>query len=178
MPANIMTRGYCQKVSGKSCVTPGQTKITRVVNFQTKQLHRMTTPNRTITSYDNTKPNNYIVWQHQTKQLHCVTTCKNMILWQEDTAKNNVSSTGGESCVRGEDEKVVSGKSCVTPGQTKITQVVNYETKQLHCMTTPNRTITLCDNTKPNNYILWQHQTEQLHCVTTPNRTITLCDNM
>ena len=119
----------------------------------------MTTPNQTITLYDYTKTNNYIVWQHQTKQLHCVTTCKNMILWQEDTAKNNVSSARGGSCVWGENEKVVSGKSCATPWQTKITQVVTI---------------------KPNNYIVWQHpttppgtrrggplvgQTKQLHCV-------------
>ena len=59
-----------------------------------------------------------------------------------------------EKLCEGEDEKVVSGKSCVTPGQTKITQVVKYETKQLHCVTTPNRKITLYDNTKPNNYIV------------------------
>jgi len=70
----------------------------------------------------------------QTKQLNCMTLCKNMIM-KEDTAKNIVSSAhkGGR-------------KSCVTAGQTKITQVVNYETKQLHCVTTPNQTIKLYDN--------------------------------
>jgi len=52
------------------------------------------------------------------------------------------------------------------------------QTKQLHCTTTPNQTITLYDNTKSNNYIVWQHQTKQLHCLTTPNQTITLCNNM
>ena len=60
----------------------------------------------------------------------------------------------GRKLCEGDDEKVVSGKGCVTPGQTKITQVVNYETKQLHCMTTPNQKIILYDNTKANNYIV------------------------
>ena len=70
----------CQeKVVSPPC-GPGQTKITQVVNYETRQLHCVTTPNQTITLYDNTKPNNYIVWQHQTEQLYCMTTCKNMIL--------------------------------------------------------------------------------------------------
>ena len=142
------------------------------------------------------KPNNYIVWQHQTKQFHCVTTCKNMILWQEDTAKNNVSSSpppeggplwagpfraGEESCVGERVMKKLVGsrqmkKSCHSR-TTKITQVVTIKPNKLHCTTTPNQTITLCDNTKPNNYIVWQHQTKQLHCTTTPNQTIPLSDN-
>ena len=112
-----------------------------VWQHQTEQLHFVTTPNRTITLYDNTKPNNYIVWQH-------------VRTWNYD--KRILPKI---MCPQ-QEEKVVWGggwKSCVTPGQTKITQVANYETKQLHCMTTPNQTITLHDNTKPNNYIVWQH---------------------
>ena len=86
----------------------------------------------------------------------------------------------------GEDEKVVSGKSCVSPSgaplwvrTNKNYTSCNYYTKQLHCMTTPNQTIPLYDNTpqggplwaKPNNSIVWQHQTEKFHCLTT-------CKNM
>ena len=98
-----------------------------------------------------------------------------MILWQEDTAKNNVSSSPPaweESCVG---ERVM--KKLCHSRTTKIIKSCNYKTKQLHCMTTPNQTITLYDNTKPNNSIVWQHQTKQFHCLTTPNQTNTLYDN-
>ena len=70
------------------------------------------------------------------------------MIMKEDTAKNIVSSALKGPAHKG------GRKSCVTPGQTKITQVVNYETKQLHCVTTPNQTIPLYDNTKTNNSIV------------------------
>jgi len=171
----------------KSCVTLGRTKITQVVNCETKQLHCVTTTKRTITLCDNTKPNNYIVWQHQTKQLHCVTISNqaialydntkpnNYIVWQHVRTWNYDKRILPKIMCPQQEEKVVWGggwKSCVGKKLCHSRTNKNYTSCKLW-----TQTITLHDNTKPNNYIVWQHQIEQLHCMITPNRTITLCDN-
>jgi len=51
-------------------------------------------------------------------------------------------------CWREGDEKVVSLED------SKNYTSCNYQTKQFHCLTTPNQTIPLYNNTKPNNHIL------------------------
>jgi len=97
------------------------------------------------------KPHNYIVWQQQIEQLHCMTTPNqnNYIVWQHVRLWYYDKRILPKIMCPQQEEKVVSEggwQSCVTPGRTKTTQVVKYETKQLHCVTTPNRTITLYDN--------------------------------
>jgi len=126
---NIAGQGSTLRAKDQRCgrgINIAGQKITQVVTIeqnnyivwqhQTKQLHCMTTPNKTITLCDNTKPNNYIVWQHVRTWYYDKRILPKIMCSQQE-----------EKVVSGGWWKVVSGKSCVTPGQTKIAQVVTIK---------------------------------------------------
>ena len=98
----------------------------------------MTTPNQTITLCDNTKPNNYMERG-----------------WWKSCGPQGAPPSGSPEGL------------WVTRGQQNYTSC-NYQPKQFHCLTTPNQTIALYNNTKPNN----SNQTKQFNCLTTCKNSI------
>jgi len=157
-----------------------------VWQHKTKQSHCLTTPNQTITLPDNTKPNNHIVWQHVRTWYYDKRILPKIMCPHPLPHNPSGDPDGGAPCGRGE-KKVVLERgwwksygpqgALLWVGSRGMKKLCHSRTTKLYKLQLLNQTIIWYDNTKPNNYMVWQHQTKQFNCLTTPNQTIQLSDN-